>query len=133
MKTPEQITDEANNNIIVAAIKMMLIDGKIDSRELAKIKEIYELLFGHQIRIEKVKELIFKVMAQDDFGCEVSDIANSISESIRGKRSRQLATIALAEVMIADQRLHVDEQELVIHITELWDTEDILQDYLNDS
>ena len=133
MKTPEQITDEANNNIIVAAIKMMLIDGKIDSRELAKIKEIYELLFGHQIRIEKVKELIFKVMAQDDFGCEVSDIANSISESIRGKRSRQLATIALAEVMIADQRLHVDVQELVIHITELWDTEDILQDYLNDS
>ena len=133
MKTPEQITEEANNNIIVAAIKMMLIDGKIDSRELAKIKEIYQLLFGHQISSEKVKELIFKVMAQDDFGCEVSDIANSISESIRGKRSRELATIALAEVMIADQRLHVDEQELVIHITELWDTEDILQDYLNDS
>ena len=105
MKTPEQITDEANNNIIVAAIKMMLIDGKIDSRELAKIKEIYELLFGHQIRIEKVKELIFKVMAQDDFGCEVSYIANSISESIRGKRSRQLATIALAEVMIADESM----------------------------
>jgi uncharacterized tellurite resistance protein B-like protein len=133
MKTPEQITEEANNNIIVAAIKMMLIDGKIDSRELAKIKEIYQLLFGHQISSEKVKELIFKVMAQDDFGCEVSDIANSISESIRGKRSRELATIALAEVMIADQRLHVDEQELVILITELWDTEDILQDYLNDS
>ena len=133
MKTPEQITEEANNNIIVAAIKMMLIDGKIDSRELAKIKEIYQLLFGHQISSEKVKELIFKVMAQDDFGCEVSDIANSISESIRGKRSRELATIALAEVMIADQRLHVDEQELVILITELWDTEDIHQDYLNDS
>ena len=133
MKSPEQITAEANNNIIVAAIKMMLIDGKIDSRELSKIKEIHQLLFGHQIKLENVKELIFKVMALDDFGCEVSNVANSISESIRGKRSRELATIALAEVMTADHRLHVDEQELIIHIAELWDTEDILQDYLNNS
>lgn len=133
MKTPEQITAEANNNIIVAAVKMMLIDGKIDSRELAKIQEIYQLLHSEKIKLEKVKELIFKVMALEDFGCEVSDIANSISESIMGKRSRELATIALAEVMIADQRLHDDEQELVTLITELWDTEDILQDYLNDS
>ena len=84
-------------------------------------------------KLEKVKKLIFKVMALEDFGCEVSNIANSISESIKGKRSRELATIALAEVMIADKRLHDDEQELVILITELWDTEDILQDYLNDS
>lgn len=133
MRSPSQIIREANNNIISASIKMMLIDGKIDSREIDKIIEIYQLLFREDISKDKVKELIFEVMAQKDFGCDVSVIGNSIANSINGKRSRELATIALAEVMLSDLEQHYTEQDLILHICDLWETKDILQDYLNDN
>ena len=42
MLSPFDISKQANNNIISAAIKMMLIDGRIDSREINKIIEIYD-------------------------------------------------------------------------------------------
>lgn len=133
MVSPFEITKQANNNIISASIKMMLIDGRIDSREISKIIEIYYLLFQETIAMDEVRELIFEVIAQDDFGCEVSVIGKTIADSINGKRSKELATIALAEVMLSDLVQHEAEQELILEITDLWGTQHILQDYLNDT
>tara|TARA_B100001250_G_scaffold369512_1_gene353034 strand:- start:20 stop:421 length:402 start_codon:yes stop_codon:yes gene_type:complete len=133
MLSPFDISKQANNNIISAAIKMMLIDGRIDSREINKIIEIYYLLFKEKITNDKVRELIFEVIALDDFGCDVSVIGKTIADSINSKRSKELATIALAEVMVSDLVKHEAEQELILQITDLWGTQDILQDYLNDN
>ena len=131
--SPSEIIRRANNNIIFASIKMMLIDGKIDSREIDKIIEIYQLLFREVISTDKVKELIFEVMAMKDFGCDVSVIGNSIADSINSKRGKELATIALAEVMLSDLEQHDVEKDLILHICDLWETKDILQDHLNDN
>ena len=90
-------------------------------------------MFREIISRDKVKELIFEVMAMKDFGCDVSVIGNSIANSINGKRSKELATIALAEVMLSDLEQHDAEQDLILHICDLWETQDILQDYLNDN
>ncbi len=123
---------ESNKKIINASIKMMMIDGNIDNREMEKIAEIYFYLFNEHISLGDVKELIFKALREDDYSCEISEVANSISNSIEFKKERSLATEALAEVMLSDGEIHALEKQLIYMITDLWGTTDILEDILSD-
>tara|TARA_B110000003_G_C16392929_1_gene435147 strand:+ start:252 stop:659 length:408 start_codon:yes stop_codon:yes gene_type:complete len=123
---------ESNKKIINASIKMMMIDGNIDNREMEKIAEIYFYLFNEHISLSDVKELIFEALREDDYSCEISEVANSISNSIEFKKERSLATEALAEVMLSDGEIHALEKQLIYMITDLWGTTDILEDILSD-
>jgi|TARA_B100002019_G_C21005284_1_gene467296 uncharacterized tellurite resistance protein B-like protein len=119
--------------IVFAVIKMMLIDGYMDKRELSTIKKIYSFLFNKKLTHEKLKNLIFKVTQSNDFSKGESIVAETISRSIITKRSRREATEALILVMLADKNIHTSEHNLIQLICHAWDTYDIYDEYINDS
>ena len=119
--------------IVNAVIKMMLIDGFMDKREISTIKKIYSFLFDKKLTQENLKNLIFKVTQSNDFSQGEGVVAETIARSIGYKRSRREATEALILVMLADKNIHTSEHNLIQLICHAWDTYDIYDEYINDS
>ena len=120
-------------SIMFAVIKMMLIDGYMDRREISTIKKIHSFLFNKKLTQENLKNLIFKVTQSNDFSKGEGIVAESIAKSISSKRSRREATEALILVMLADNNFHCSEHNLIQLICHAWDTYDIYDEYINDS
>ncbi len=121
---------EDKKAIIFAVIKMMLIDGVMDKREINKIKQIYSFLYSKKLSQEDLKNMIFKVTQERDFSTGESVVAKKIAESIKISRSRREATEALILVMLADETIHNSEHILIQLICEAWDTYDIYDEYI---
>ena len=121
---------EDKKAIIFAVIKMMLIDGVMDKREIKKIKQIYSFLYSKKLSQEDLKNMIFKVTQERDFSTGESVVAKKIAESIKTSRSRKEATEALILVMLADETIHNSEHTLIQLICEAWDTYDIYDEYI---
>ena len=79
---------EDKKAIIFAVIKMMLIDGVMDKREIKKIKQIYSFLYSKKLSQEDLKNMIFKVTQERDFSTGESIVAKKIADSIKTSRSR---------------------------------------------
>lgn len=121
---------EDKKAIIFAVIKMMLIDGVMDKREIKKIKQIYSFLYSKKLSQEDLKNMIFKVTQERDFSTGESIVAKKIADSIKTSRSRREATEALILVMLADETIHNSEHTLIQLICEAWDTYDIYDEYI---
>ena len=123
--------EEENSSIIDAAIMMMLIDKRIDQKELNSINELYFYLYGKNITHEEMNKRVLELSEKVSME-PVGDVAKIIVESM-GKRhhsnSRIIATEALMEVMYADDIEHSLERELVEIISKIWGTEEIVQDF----
>ena len=127
----EKRIEEENSSIIDAAIMMMLIDKRIDQKELNSINELYFYLYGKNITHEEMNKRVLELSEKVSME-PVGDVAKIIVESM-GKRhhsnSRIIATEALMEVMYADDIEHSLERELVEIISKIWGTEEIVQDF----
>ena len=121
---------EDKKAILFAVIKMMLIDGVMDKREIKKIKQIYSFLYSKKLSQEDLKNMIFKVTQERDFSTGESVVAKKIADSIKTSRSRREATEALILVMLADETIHNSEHTLIQLICEAWDTYDIYDEYI---
>ena len=123
--------EEENSSIIDAAIMMMLIDKRIDQKELNSINELYFYLYDKNIAPEEMNKRVLEL--SDKVSMEpVGDVAKIIVESMSKRHhsnSRIIATEALMEVMYADDIEHSLERELVEIISKIWGTEEIVQDF----
>lgn len=108
---------------------MMLIDDHIDPREHEKISEIYFYLHGEHPDPEYVERRSFQILANEELEI-VSEVGKVISESINGERPRSLATAALVEIMMADEKTVEQEITLLNMIADLWGTHEILNEEL---
>ena len=80
----EKRIEEENSSIIDAAIMMMLIDKRIDQKELNSINELYFYLYGKNITHEEMNKRVLELSEKVSME-PVGDVAKIIVESM-GKR-----------------------------------------------